>query len=96
MKQAPDRTRRHECRQCGCRHAQFAYRGVMKWDRFHELCLQCYRSLMDAQKAQRMKGATAWAGGGMRPGDLQPERVTGGAEGAEGERRPPLFGVVST
>jgi hypothetical protein len=61
MKQALVRRGRHACRQCGRRHARFAYRGVVKWDRSHELCFRCFRSLVDAQKARRLVRAGAWA-----------------------------------
>lgn len=57
MKQQALRSTRHTCRRCGSRHAQFAYRGVVKWDRFHELCFQCYRSLIDARDARRLATA---------------------------------------
>ena len=60
MKQALVRPRRHACRLCGCRHALFAYRGIVKWDRFHELCFRCFRSLVDAQKARNLVTAAAW------------------------------------
>ena len=62
MKETLVRPRRHACRQCGCRHARFAYRGAVKWDRFHELCFRCYRSLVDAQKARGLVAASVWAG----------------------------------
>lgn len=62
MKQALVRASRHACRQCGCHHARFAYRGVVRWDRFHELCFQCYRSIVDAQKARVLAAAHGWAG----------------------------------
>jgi|MudIll2142460700_1097286.scaffolds.fasta_scaffold317619_2 hypothetical protein len=51
---------RHACRQCGRRHARFAYRGVVKWDREHELCFRCFRSLVDAQKARGLAATGAW------------------------------------
>jgi hypothetical protein len=60
MRQALVRPGRHACRRCGCRHARFAYRGVVRWDRSHELCFRCFRSLVDAQKARRLGTAAAW------------------------------------
>ncbi len=57
MTEKPARTTRHACRVCGHRHARFQYRGVVKWDRFHELCFRCYRSIVDAERARRLTGA---------------------------------------
>ena len=37
--------RRRLCRECGVRPARFCFRGVVKRDRKHDLCLQCWRSL---------------------------------------------------
>jgi hypothetical protein len=61
MKQVVVRARRHACRQCGSRHARFTYHGVVKWDRFHELCFQCYRSVVDARHARVLAATPAWA-----------------------------------
>jgi hypothetical protein len=61
MKQALVGARRHACRQCGCRNARFAYRGTVRWDRFHELCFRCYRSVVDARKARALAAIPVWA-----------------------------------
>ena len=60
MKQSLIRVRRHVCRQCRCRHARFAYRGAVRWDRFHELCFRCYRSVVDARKARVLAASPVW------------------------------------
>jgi len=44
----------HLCVMCGRRRAVFRYRGVVKADATHTLCFQCYRSLRDAMRAQRL------------------------------------------
>ena len=62
MTEKPARTTRHACRVCGHRHARFQYRGVVKWDRFHELCFRCYRSIVDAERARRLTGAAGFGG----------------------------------
>jgi hypothetical protein len=40
------------CRQCKKRPARFEYRGLVKSDRQHDLCLECFRSARDAQQAE--------------------------------------------
>lgn len=62
MKQRLARTTRHECRLCRQRHARFEYRGVVKWDRFHELCFRCYRAVVNAQRARRLTAAAPLEG----------------------------------
>ena len=42
---------KHVCRECESRRALFRYRGIVKWDRYHTLCFQCYRRLLDRQRA---------------------------------------------
>jgi hypothetical protein len=42
---------KHVCRECESRRALFRYRGIVKWDRYHALCFQCYRRLVDRQRA---------------------------------------------
>jgi hypothetical protein len=45
---------RHLCVVCRQRRAVFRYRGVVKADATHTLCFQCYRSLIDSMRAQRL------------------------------------------
>ncbi len=42
---------KHVCRECEARRALFRYRGVVKWDRYHTLCFQCYRRHADRLRA---------------------------------------------
>jgi hypothetical protein len=35
------------CAECGDRKALFKYRGRVRFDKHHTLCLQCYRSVID-------------------------------------------------
>jgi hypothetical protein len=42
---------RHACRECESRRALFRHRGVVKWDRYHTLCFQCYRRHLERQRA---------------------------------------------
>ena len=45
---------RHLCVVCRQRRAVFRYRGVVKADAMHTPCFQCYRSLVDRMRAQRL------------------------------------------
>ena len=40
------------CEGCGARKARFRYRGVVKADRDHTLCFECYRSERDRRRAR--------------------------------------------
>ncbi|MCC7179145.1 MAG: hypothetical protein IT177_12220 [Acidobacteria bacterium] len=42
---------KHVCRECESRRALFRYRGIVKWDRYHTLCFQCYRKHADRLRA---------------------------------------------
>jgi len=44
---------KHVCRECESRRALFRYRGIVKWDRYHTLCFQCYRRYVN-----RLRGAS--------------------------------------
>ena len=35
------------CSECGKRPAKFKYRGVVKSDNDHDMCLQCFRSAVE-------------------------------------------------
>ena len=42
------------CQSCRDRKARFQYRGVVRADRDHVLCFECYRSEVNRQRAQRL------------------------------------------
>jgi hypothetical protein len=42
------------CRNCQDRKALFRYRGVIKADRAHTLCFQCYRAELDRARARQL------------------------------------------
>lgn len=46
------------CQGCGDRRARFRYRGVVKADRDHTLCFECYRSERERTRA-RLLAATS-------------------------------------
>ena len=50
---------RHLCAACRARPARFQYHGVVKADRLHTLCFQCYRAAMDRVRASRVREADA-------------------------------------
>lgn len=67
---APDHGRRAHrlCVACGTRPARFQYRGVVKADRDHTLCFQCYRSTVDSiRNVERPTGKIAWFPSGPVP-----------------------------
>ena len=45
---APRRAVRKVCAGCERQRALFRYHGVVKWDRYHTLCRQCFRAQRDA------------------------------------------------
>ena len=45
---------RRLCLLCHRRTATFRYRGLVKADRSHTLCQQCFRSLADRLKSNRL------------------------------------------
>jgi hypothetical protein len=45
---------KHVCRGCESRRALFRFRGIVKWDRYHTLCFQCYRRHADRLRAARL------------------------------------------
>jgi hypothetical protein len=51
----PRAAARHICRECESRRALFRYHGIVKWDRYHTLCFQCYRRHLDRQRARRLE-----------------------------------------
>jgi hypothetical protein len=42
---------RKVCAGCERHRALFRYHGVVKWDRFHTLCFNCYRAQRDRARA---------------------------------------------
>jgi hypothetical protein len=42
------------CRSCAERKALFRYRGVVKADRDHTLCFECFRAERDRRRAQAL------------------------------------------
>ena len=40
------------CRSCAMRKARFRYHGIVKADRDHSLCFECFRSERDRRRAQ--------------------------------------------
>ena len=45
---------RQICQSCHDRKARFQYRGIVKADRDHVLCFECYRSEVNRQRAPRL------------------------------------------
>ena len=43
---------RRQCVSCGARKARFRYRGVVKADRNHRLCFECFRAERDRYRAR--------------------------------------------
>ena len=41
---------RKVCAGCERQRALFRYHGVVKWDRYHTLCLRCFRGQAEALK----------------------------------------------
>jgi hypothetical protein len=39
---------RKMCQRCFQRQAKFKYRGKVKWDDQHDMCMQCFRSCCDS------------------------------------------------
>ena len=50
--QAESKQFRRQCEFCRERKARFRYRGVVKADRDHTLCFECYRSERDSRRAR--------------------------------------------
>jgi hypothetical protein len=48
---------RRTCESCRQRKARFRYRGVVKADRDHTLCFECFRSARDSGRAQALSGS---------------------------------------
>jgi hypothetical protein len=50
------------CLACGGRRPLFFYRGVVKADRDHSLCFECYRAQVNRVRARRLGALTPDAG----------------------------------
>jgi hypothetical protein len=48
----PMRSQRHVCQHCRSAHAGFFYGGRWKARLDHDLCMRCFRALMDRLSAQ--------------------------------------------
>ncbi len=44
------------CECCHARKARFQYRGIVRADRHHTLCFECYRSEHDRRRARLLAG----------------------------------------
>ena len=60
---------RQNCQECCVRKARFQYRGVVKADRDHVLCFECYRAEVNRQRAYRL---TTTLNGRRRFSDMAP------------------------
>lgn len=50
------RRNRKTCQTCRARHARFCHRGVVRADRDHTLCFECFRAERERQRARRLVG----------------------------------------
>jgi len=73
------RSTRHVCRECESRRALFRYHGIVKWDRYHTLCFQCYRRHMDRQRATRLGPSSPGGDTGIAATRLGPGGAPGNA-----------------
>jgi len=48
----PRRAVRRVCAGCERQRALFRYHGVVKWDRYHTLCLRCFRAQAEGLKCK--------------------------------------------
>ena len=58
------------CLACGERRARFLYRGVVKADRDHNLCFECFRAECNRLRARRLGAGGAW----VPPANAHPAR----------------------
>jgi hypothetical protein len=45
-----ERRKDRRCRRCYQHSAKFIFNRFVRWDRHHDLCVRCYRSVLDQQK----------------------------------------------
>lgn len=50
---------RQACQTCRDRKALFQFRGIVRADRDHTLCFECYRSELNRQRARRLAAVTS-------------------------------------
>ncbi len=62
----PDREPHRLCAACQQRPARFRYHGVVKADRSHTLCFQCYRAAIDGLRNVEPVGRVSWIGRRVR------------------------------
>jgi hypothetical protein len=48
------KTLRRSCESCRLRKARFQYRGVVRADRDHTLCFECYRAVRNRRRVQML------------------------------------------
>lgn len=51
MKRCESKLLKKTCRICHQHRARFRYRGCVKWDHDHDLCMRCFRSIRDRNRA---------------------------------------------
>ncbi|MBI5529670.1 MAG: hypothetical protein HY897_25365 [Deltaproteobacteria bacterium] len=59
MKTKTTKTERKTCAACREHRALFQTAGRVRWDRFHDVCLECYRALRNHLRAASMAVAAA-------------------------------------
>jgi hypothetical protein len=74
---------RHPCAACGARPARFQYRGVVKADRRHTLCFQCYRAAVNRVRLALTTLEPAAAGAAVPASPVPRPRGTPDGAGAE-------------
>jgi hypothetical protein len=78
------------CLSCRERRPLFLYRGVVKADRDHNLCFECYRAEVNRLRARRLGAVAAGAGIAnprLRPSKAVPDRAALLADIAARRRR---------
>lgn len=51
MKRCENKLSKKTCRICHQHRARFRYRGCVKWDHDHDLCMRCFHSIRDRNRA---------------------------------------------
>jgi hypothetical protein len=67
---APRRAVRKVCAGCERQRALFRYHGVVKWDRYHTLCRQCFRAQRDSLSTRHSAPGTARSTRHLAPGTV--------------------------
>ena len=58
------------CQGCHERKARFQYRGIVRADRDHTLCFECYRSERDRQRSRSLRSRQGCDAKRLRDRDL--------------------------